>query len=350
MQEIVLSNKDFENVECLSCGSEQFEDYDTIRWKDQVLSYRICMNCGLKYMSPRPVQDWYHKYYKEGFWQELLKRNAFQDQGGSFRITEKKKILKQKLANNKRRAKRINRILEPLIPRKKGLKILEIGAGFGQTLLLFKRRYGANISAIEPNEEAREYLKSISIPLIGEYAQDLSKLPVNEKFDIIITSHVLENLSYPKKVLEIIATYLKDEGLYFIDTTNMYYRNDVNPYHMLVYTPESLISMLNRVGLNPIKLHFEDYPDTIKSYKKVKKLDPYLSAVCKKGESIEKKISVDVGAIKKNQILGAELYVKAQKKALVLHNRIDKRILNKVRRIFNLPIPVILSKEQFVNE
>lgn len=347
MEEIILSKSDFEEVNCLNCNSIQYENFDRIEWKGQELQYRICKNCSLKYMSPRPLQSWYHKYYKEGFWQELLQLNAYQDKGNKFHFKDKKQILNQKVLNNKRRANRINLIVKPLIANRKKLKILEIGAGFGQTLLLFKKKYNAEIAAIEPNEETRSYLKSAGIKLVGTYAEELSSLPEDEKFDLIITSHVLENLSYPLDVLKMISNHLYDDGLYFVDTTNMYYRNDANPYHMLIYTPESAKNMLNRAGFHPLRMHYEDFPDTIKHTKQPNDLDPYLSIISRKGKVKEEEITVDVDAIKNKQQLGEKFFIASQEKGLILHNRLDRRIISKLRRIFNIPVPVVLSKEQY---
>ncbi len=348
-EEIILTSTDFEEVACLNCNSNQFQLSDKIEWKEQVLQYRYCEKCGLKYMSPRPRQEWYKNYYKNGFWQDLLKRNAFQDKGGTFQITDKKLILKQKIANNKRRANRINRVVGSLVANKKKLRILEIGAGFGQTLALFKQKYKADIFAIEPNEEAREYLESIAIPVVGRYAEDLAHLPGNEKFDVIITSHVLENLSYPLNALSLIKSYLNDDGIYFIDTTNLYYRNDTNPYHMLIFTPETLQNTLARVGFKPVKSFYEDNPDKI-SAASVKSIDPYLSFACINSTPVDIPLEVNVQNIERKQKMGEQFFKQMQQRELKIHHRFDRRVISKFRRIFNIPVPVILAKEQSVDE
>lgn len=333
-----LTTKDLEEVSCLNCGSTENHYYDSINWKDQELTYKICMKCSLKYMSPRPTQEWYSNFYKESFWQEKLDNQGYTVYSDDYK---KDKILQDKFLSQRKRAIRISSILDSLIKDKPDLKILEIGAGFGQTLSLLRKKYNAKVHAIEPNQVARSIITDLNIPIIGTYAEDLEGL--DEKFDVIITSHVLENLSHPKNVLGFIRKSLKEGGHYYIDTPNMYYRNQTNPYHMVVFTPESLLNFLNRNGFEAVKVHCEDFPENVDLKKESRLMDPYLSIVSKPADSVEKERNVNPEKIIENQKLGEKLRKAAQKQhAKKLFNKVRNRIL----RMLNIPHKVVISGER----
>lgn len=79
-----------------------------------------------------------------------------------------------------------------LIP---GLKILEVGSGFGNNLLFFKRT-GANWSDITANEllSGRIAYLQEQFPMVRLLPGDFSSLVVNEKYDIIYQSMVFSSV------------------------------------------------------------------------------------------------------------------------------------------------------------
>lgn len=344
-----LTDNDVEETTCINCGGSEYFESDDIEWKSQNLRYRICNRCGLKYMGRRPTSEWLSTFYSKGFWQEKLKNQGYQEKQSGRSEIVKAKGLRQKIRNHKRRAKRIAGILDSQIPPKSEIKVLEIGAGFGQTLVLLRKLYRADICAVEPNEEARVFLTANRVPLVGKWAEDLDSITGARQFDVIIMSHVLENLSSPVRALKLVVKHLRQGGLCYVDTTNLYYRNDCNPYHMAIFTPESLERMLSQAGFRTVKSHHEDNPRAAKDRGEVNALDPYLSVVAQRDVSKGKhsiESPVDTSQIVADQQMGEAYFRASAARTRLLNKRLHKRILSKLRAIFNLPKPVVLAKEQ----
>lgn len=111
---------------------------------------------------------------------------------------------------------------------KKGLTILEVGAGSGATLLELKKTgiankiYGYDLVDICLNKKEFESF------VVGNIEKE--PIPFNEKFDIIILADVLEHLLEPEKALEKLIPFLNKEGKIYISLPNI--RNYKAMYHI----------------------------------------------------------------------------------------------------------------------
>jgi ubiquinone/menaquinone biosynthesis C-methylase UbiE len=83
-------------------------------------------------------------------------------------------------------------------------KILEIGAGEGSILQqLNDRNFGENLYALEISTSAIENIKKRNISsLVDCNLFDGYSIPYkNKKFDLVILSHILEHVEYPRKLI-----------------------------------------------------------------------------------------------------------------------------------------------------
>ena len=93
-------------------------------------------------------------------------------------------------------------------------KICEIGAFDGLLLNIFKNN-GCEVFGYELNDKAREYAKKkYNIDLKPNFLED------NQKYDIIILSHVIEHFKEPKEILLKIKSMLNDNGFIYIEVPN----------------------------------------------------------------------------------------------------------------------------------
>ncbi len=97
-------------------------------------------------------------------------------------------------------------------------KILEIGVGAGQTILWFDE-LGYNVTGIEPDKQNVDKINSKlrNSHCVAGYIENLH---INDKFDVIWMSHVLEHLMKPDLFLQKIKNNLKQNGLFFIEVPN----------------------------------------------------------------------------------------------------------------------------------
>lgn len=117
----------------------------------------------------------------------------------------------------------IRRDIISLIPSNANQKILEIGAGVGNTLVFIKQnKMAAEVMGVELMEFAGS---NQSHPLIDKFQiANIEHEPIQapvEYFDVIICADVLEHLVDPWTMVEKLSTYLKKDGLLIVSIPNI---------------------------------------------------------------------------------------------------------------------------------
>jgi 2-polyprenyl-3-methyl-5-hydroxy-6-metoxy-1,4-benzoquinol methylase len=117
----------------------------------------------------------------------------------------------------------VRRDIISLIPDNPGQKILEIGAGTGNTLLYIKEnRIAAEVMGVELMKMPGSNQEH---PLIDKFQiANIEQEDIQAKegtFDVILCPDVLEHLIDPWMVVEKIARYLKKDGLLIISIPNL---------------------------------------------------------------------------------------------------------------------------------
>ncbi len=253
-----LSNSHYENLPCLICNKNNFEIISKTDRYGFYYPTGICVNCGnlqqTEYLNDEMLKLFYSKYYNKIYFNYNNIEERFNSQ--------------YKLAINKFQF--INNHLQKLKIIKEDFKILEIGCGPGGILFFFKEK-GFNVTGIDFDDKHLEYGKNKDLNLFNK-----SKINLNEKFDLIIISHVLEHMKNPdieiKKIKENLA---KKNTLMYIEvpsihSINSMYDSDILKYlhiaHCYHFTKSSFI---NFCKLNDMKILDMNYKiQAIVSFKK----------------------------------------------------------------------------------
>lgn len=199
-----------------------------------------CLSCGIIYTSPRLNQDSYFKFYDTEYRKiytslnyAISKKDFFDDQ--KYRGNEILKIIR-----NKHKKFKIS-------------SVLEVGCGMGGILEPFKKK-GCKVKGIDLGSEYIEYGKSKGLDLsIGTI--DI----IDERFDFIIYSHVLEHLTDLGSELIKIKERLNKNGLLYIEVPGILnlkkYRWDIGRYFQNAHTYHfSLLTLKNVLSKNGFKL------------------------------------------------------------------------------------------------
>lgn len=105
----------------------------------------------------------------------------------------------------------------------KGLKVLEIGAAYGETLFYLKQKgFASECVGVDLFEDVnnKQNYKSIDRFIFGNIEQiDLEEY--FDYFDLILLPDVLEHLLEPKLVLNKIKKYLKNDGKIIVSMPNI---------------------------------------------------------------------------------------------------------------------------------
>ena len=265
-----MKNNDFTNVSfdfealelCPLCGSEVFIPNGKIRWHDIDFWYVICPRCGLKFMNPRPTKESYKEFYQKLFWEQKIRNLGFHQEGQMWQ-TRKYKWDNEKIWNprdgkknrmDKQREQRTQTIISAISSRLnlgENSDVLEVGCGFGVTLDKISKRYKCRVFAIEPSLEVQKTIKEFGrIKLLGGWAEDLESLSKGDlKFDVIIFSHVLENTIDPLRIMRFAKDCLKERGVIYIQTPNLFTFDQMNPYHPYIFSSQTLKLIAQKAGL-----------------------------------------------------------------------------------------------------
>ena len=240
-----VKNKEyhFENINCQICTSPE-ESIILSKFDRYGLPYvsNFCRGCGLIYTSPRLTQnsyiDFYDKQYRIIYDTGVIenKEDFF-----NFQIGRGEKILELVKKNYN----------------KKILSVLEVGCGMGGILYPFKE-VNCKVLGVDFGTEYVEYGKSkknLSLKVGG-----IDSISENEKFDLIIYSHVFEHILDLNKELSEIKKRLTKSGVVYIEVPgvmnlNYGYKSDLNIYFQNSHTFNfSLITLKNIMNKNGFSL------------------------------------------------------------------------------------------------
>jgi len=164
---------------------------------------------GYLRVDPVPTQEEVERYYLEEFYSSDFKR--FNDSSFGVQLDEKE------FFDGNRET--ICKICKDHFGAIKDLSLFDIGFGFAQSMLYFRKR-GFQVSGLEPSREGVDYAKSQGLEVYQAGIEDFSCVE-SKRFDVVSLINVLEHLRDPAKTLtEIKNKLLKKRGLLVIDVPN----------------------------------------------------------------------------------------------------------------------------------
>jgi len=189
-----------------------------------------CVSCGLVFVSPMPSRSDLSKYYTS-FWNgEVATASS---------ITKR-----YYLAQSISRIRYINQHISI----KENLTLLDVGAGLGMfTEALLKEGYKGQYYAVEPDKSQRLALKKNK--KIKKTYTDIEAIANEDRFDLIILSHVLEHVTDPNIFIKKLTSLLNTGGFLFIEVPNEDYKYKLKlEPHLLFFNRKSLSECLKKHG------------------------------------------------------------------------------------------------------
>lgn len=118
----------------------------------------------------------------------------------------------------------LSRYIDP-----RGKQVLEVGSGYGTNLIVWSKKFGLDMTGIEPEGEGFESTIEVSRNLcqlngvdpqrINTYQGENLPFP-DESFDIVYSANVLEHTQQPDRVLEEAIRILRPGGLLHFELPN----------------------------------------------------------------------------------------------------------------------------------
>lgn len=208
------------------------------------VSIKKCSNCELIYSSPLPIPENIQDHYgvpPEDYWKP------------DYFISNPKYYLYE------------IEIIKGLLPYKKGMKALDIGAGIGHAMLALERE-GFDVYGFEPSEPF--YKKAINVMNIKP---EKIKLGMTENveyedntFDVITIGAVFEHLYHPSACLKKALAWLKPGGIIHIEVPSSNYL--ISKLINLYYSMRGTNYVTN---ISPMHSPFHLYEFELKSFSKL---------------------------------------------------------------------------------
>ncbi len=158
------------------------------------LQSMYCRGCGFMTYAPRPTEADLDAKYR---FLQSLRGPAYAANEGSASA--------EMLAVNRSRAERVFRTVSRHASNGR-LRVLDYGGGTGQLLAPFIER-GHHCSLVD--------YSSTFIPGVERIGDTLADLPDNQRFDVIICSHVLEHLAEPGRTVRHLTARLVEHGVMY---------------------------------------------------------------------------------------------------------------------------------------
>ena len=232
-------DSNLEQQNCYLCRNEKFKIVSSIDRYGFYYPTAICQRCGniqqSHYYDEKTLVEFYTNYYRKIY--------------GNTAPT----ALYNSQKNNT--GKKIYKIVSEI---KRPKNVLEIGCGAGGNLAVFSDA-GSQVLGLDFDGEFLDIARANKINVKRGSTELLDE---NDKFDLIILSHVLEHIVEPAEFLKEVVSFLNDGGLLYIEVPSVDrvaeggYDFDLLNYfqnaHTIHFTTKTLEMMCKSVGLRPL--------------------------------------------------------------------------------------------------
>lgn len=223
---------------CPVCSSNMINGLKSqVGYIGVALQYNNCKACNHIFMNPRPTQHWYDDLYRNHFWEV----KSIKESG---RGTVEYQIRKEA-----RWADKLISLLTPFFGSSTCVnpRFLEVGCAYGVIGKTLSHVYRGESYCVEPSDHARSFAEHFAgTAPIGRTLEDVDLIRYEGYFDLIIFSHVLENIIDQRSALLRAWLLLKDGGLLIVDTPNNFVRKSWHIHHPHCFTLPSLVCLLGR--------------------------------------------------------------------------------------------------------
>jgi 2-polyprenyl-3-methyl-5-hydroxy-6-metoxy-1,4-benzoquinol methylase len=241
-----MASEKFQSIPCPACGTDHFEN----AFVKNEYHFNKCVSCYSLYCSPRPSQEQLDQLYfnseSSQYWSNVF-------------FPAVKDARREKLFRPK-----ASQILKMINAEKLSIQnFCDVGAGHG--LLLEEIGHLSNeinLHAIEPDSTSAQICREKGIEVLEETSEKSE--PWHGKFDLVLSSEVIEHVYSPESFIRSLYNLTKDDGHTLITglghegfdiLTLQEKSNSVSaPHHLNFMSVEGFEKLFKRVGFKEVKV------------------------------------------------------------------------------------------------
>lgn len=213
-------------------------------------SYRECASCKTLFVSPRPSEESFSRYYQESesskYWASTFYK-ATAD-------ARREKLWKPK----------VQLIHDVLIQYGSELyDLVDIGGGFGIFGEEYEKAYGKRVFIIEPGPDLAKACREKGLEVIQSFMEDITHEQLSDGPKNFVSFELFEHLYDPKKFLTHLFHLMKSGDLFIFTTLSgvgvdirVLWENSKSvspPHHLNFFNPKSIRLLLNRIGFEVLQ-------------------------------------------------------------------------------------------------
>jgi SAM-dependent methyltransferase len=249
---------------CPVCAGGDLVAYEKLTFREITIPYQRCRACDLVFMNPVPNQAWYDRLYGQAFWETK-----------SAKAAEAEHLARQKqLIKELQRTEKLCATLDAMgCAPPRGGRILEIGCAFGLIISTIADHYQTQAFGVEPSELAAGFAKTLcGVKILAPTIEKLNEAGPRSnvqsddqsggQMDLILFSHVMENVVDLNIVFQVIEKWLAPGGVVLMETPNSTVQNSTHIYHPYCFSRTSLRRLYGKHGFEIISLRASGRPSS----------------------------------------------------------------------------------------
>lgn len=248
---------------CVLCGAEieplQSQSWFIPRLGERQIGFGSCRKCGLVMQSPSVCSTEMMHYYKT--------TAVYTKKDEQYEPTEEKRL------SVRRNISDITNLAGTM-----PYSVFQVGCSDGYTLSQYRQHGASYVTGVDPSKMNNEVAKNIFG--VHTIESDIEHFSTDEKFDLVVLTHILEHLYEPKSVLEKCASF-QEQDAWLLAEVPLLEREDLFPTgyfsfeHINYFSEPLFCSMIEQCGYE-IELVSKVYRD----YRY-----PAITVIAKKGEA-----------------------------------------------------------------
>jgi 2-polyprenyl-3-methyl-5-hydroxy-6-metoxy-1,4-benzoquinol methylase len=231
-------------VQCPLCSSRRSKPFDQRKFRGFTVENSICLDCGLVFQSPRMNETEMAVYYQAEY------RRTYQGAEGP--------VARDLVVQTARAQSLLDFALYKI---SKVKRCLDIGCSTGLILKHFQVQLGCHPVGIEPDNAYRSYAEGQGLTVYASL--DELEMALEERFDLVVMSHVLEHLPDPVGYLSHLReSVLTPGGSILLEVPNLYSHDSFEVAHLFAFSSHTLGEVLGKAGMVKDKSKKHGHPNS----------------------------------------------------------------------------------------